>query len=114
VKSIEAIEDWLTVRGDTVPSDPLFIALDNRSYGRPISGRSIDRNVVKRLGVEVKVLSPHKVRHSTITAALEQTNGDVRKVQKFSRHRKLDTLMIYDDNRLGVQGEITDTVADLV
>jgi integrase/recombinase XerC len=115
VKSIEAIEDWLTVRGgDTVSGDPLFIALDNRSYGRPISGRSIDRNVVKRLGVEVKVLSPHKVRHSTITAALEQTNGDVRKVQKFSRHRKLDTLMIYDDNRLGVQGEITDTVADLV
>jgi integrase/recombinase XerC len=114
VKSIEAIEDWLTVRGEAVSGDPLFIALDNRSYGRPISGRSIDRNVVKRLGVEVKVLSPHKVRHSTITAALEQTNGDVRKVQKFSRHRKLDTLMIYDDNRLGVQGEITDTVADLV
>jgi integrase/recombinase XerC len=113
-KSINAIEDWLTVRGIVINSDPLFIALDNRSYGRPISGRSIDRNVVKRLGVESKVLSPHKVRHSTITAALEQTNGDVRKVQKFSRHRKLDTLMIYDDNRLGVQGEITDTVADLV
>jgi site-specific recombinase XerC len=113
-KSIDAIEDWLTVRGSSIISDPLFIALDNRSYGKPISGRSIDRNVVKCLGVESKVLSPHKVRHSTITAALEQTNGDVRKVQKFSRHRKLDTLMIYDDNRLGVQGEITDSVADLV
>jgi integrase/recombinase XerC len=70
--------------------------------------------VVKKFGVETKVLSPHKVCHSKITAALDRTNGDVRKVQKFSRHRKIDTLLIYDDNRLGVQGEITDTVADLV
>jgi integrase len=34
--------------------------------------------------------------------------GNVRKVQKLSRHRKLDTLMIYDDNRHRDQGEITD------
>jgi integrase/recombinase XerC len=114
VKSIDAIEDWLSVRGSLVGSDPLFIALDYRSYGRPLSGRSIDRNVVKKFEVEAKVLSPHKVRHSTITAALESTQGDVRKVQKFSRHVKIDTLLIYDDNRLGVQGEITDVVADLV
>jgi integrase/recombinase XerC len=108
------IEDWLSVRGSAVGADPLFIALDRRSYGQPISGRSIDRNVVKKFEVEAKVLSPHKVRHSMITAALESTQGDVRKVQKFSRHVKIDTLLIYDDNRLGVQGEITDTVADLV
>ena len=47
-------------------------------------------------------------RHSAITAALDATDGNVRKVQKLSRHRKLDTLMIYDDNRHKDQGEITD------
>ncbi len=31
----------------------------------------------------------------TITEALNQTNGDVRKVQKLSRHSNLNTLMIY-------------------
>jgi integrase/recombinase XerC len=113
-KSIQALDEWLAVRGSCSDKDPLFIALDNHGYGSRLSGRSIDRNVVKKFGVETKVLSPHKVRHSTITAALDRTNGDVRKVQKFSRHRKIDTLLIYDDNRLGVQGEITDTVADLV
>lgn len=113
-KSIQALDEWLGVRECENKSDPLFIALDNHAYGSRLSGRSIDRNVVKKFGVETKVLSPHKVRHSTITAALDRTNGDVRKVQKFSRHRKIDTLLIYDDNRLGVQGEITDTVADLV
>jgi integrase/recombinase XerC len=60
------------------------------------------------------MLSPHKVRHSTITTALDRTNGDVLWVQKFSRHRKIDTLLIHDDNRLGMQGEVTDTVAELV
>jgi integrase/recombinase XerC len=49
-----------------------------------------------------------------ITAALEATNGDVRKVQKLSRHSDLNTLMIYDDNRKNQQGEVTDLLADLV
>jgi integrase len=44
-------------------------------------------------------MSPHRIRHSAITAALDATDGNVRKVQKLSRHRQLDTLMIYDDNR---------------
>jgi integrase/recombinase XerC len=113
-KSVRALDEWLAVRGSNIATEPLFIALDNHGYGKRLSGRSIDRNVVKCLEVESKVLSPHKVRHSTITAALDRTNGDVRRVQKFSRHKKIDTLLIYDDNRLGVQGEITDTVADLV
>jgi integrase/recombinase XerC len=113
-KSIQALEEWLELRGSDNKLEPLFIALDNHAHGSRLSGRSIDRNVVKKFGVETKVLSPHKVRHSTITAALDRTNGDVRKVQKFSRHRSIDTLLIYDDNRLGIQGEITDTVADLV
>jgi integrase/recombinase XerC len=113
-KSIQALDEWLAVRGSCGDNESLFVALDNRGCKNRLTGRSIDRNVVKKFGVETKVLSPHKVRHSTITAALGLTNGDVRKVQKFSRHRKIDTLLIYDDNRLGVQGEITDTVADLV
>ncbi len=53
-------------------------------------------------------MSPHRVRHSAITAALDATDGNVRKVQKLSRHRKLDTLMIYDDNRHKDQRDITD------
>ncbi|MEG4242929.1 hypothetical protein QUA51_09510 [Microcoleus sp. Pol10_D6] len=39
---------------------------------------------------------------------LTATGGDVRTVQKLSRHRKLDTLMIYDDNRGRDQQDITE------
>jgi integrase/recombinase XerC len=62
----------------------------------------------KRLGVS---LAPHKLRHSSITEALERTGGDVRGVQKLSRHAKIDTLLLYDDARRDRQGEITDLLS---
>jgi integrase/recombinase XerC len=61
-----------------------------------------------------KTMSPHRIRHSAITAALDATNGNVRKVQKLSRHRKLDTLMIYDDNRTNLQGQVSSLLSELV
>jgi integrase/recombinase XerC len=45
---------------------------------------------------------------------LEATAGDVRKVQKLSRHANLNTLMIYDDNRINHQGEVTQLLDDLI
>jgi integrase/recombinase XerC len=52
--------------------------------------------------------------HSAITAALDATDGNVRKVQKLSRHRQLDTLMIYDDNRGSYQRDVTTLLDDMV
>jgi integrase/recombinase XerC len=49
---------------------------------------------------------PHGLRHLGITRALDLAGGDVRKVRKFSRHPKLDTLLRYDDNRLDEAGSI--------
>lgn len=115
-QSVEAILDWLQARHELDTNQPLFIALDHASYGHRLSGVSIYRMVdavAKAAGINKK-LSPHRIRHSGITAALDATGGDVRKVQKLSRHANLNTLMIYDDNRLNVQGEVSDLLADLV
>jgi len=54
-----------------------------------------------------KQISPHRIRHSAITAALDATDGDVRKIQKLNRHKNLNTLMIYDDNRGRDQQDVT-------
>ena len=59
-------------------------------------------------------MSPHRVRHSSITAALDATDGNVRKVQKLSRHKHITTLMLYDDNRLSVQKEISRLLSELL
>jgi integrase/recombinase XerC len=58
-------------------------------------------------------LTPHKLRHSSITAALDATGGDVRSVQRLSRHARIETLMIYDDARNDAQGEVTNKLAAL-
>lgn len=116
VKAITFINDWLFVIGDRSPDKPLFCTVDRATFGHRLSGNAIYnivRDTAQAAGIS-KIISPHRIRHSAITAALDATNGDARKVQKLSRHRNLNTLMIYDDNRHQHQAEITSLLADLV
>jgi integrase/recombinase XerC len=114
-RTLAALEEWLAVRGGTA-TDPLFIALDGRSRGKRLTGRSVAR-VVDWVATDAGVtkhLSPHRVRHSSITTFLDASGGDVRTAQRLSRHSRLDTLMIYDDNRKGLQAKASGVLADLV
>lgn len=111
-----AMLEWVERRGRSPDSSPLFISLDFANYGHRLTGDGL-RKIVVRLcsasGIK-KVISPHRIRHSAITAALDATDGNVRKVQKLSRHKQLDTLMIYDDNRGKDQQEVTALLDDMV
>jgi integrase/recombinase XerC len=114
-RTLAALEEWLAVRAGTA-TEPLFIALDGRSRGKRLTGRSVARVVdwtATDAGV-TKHLSPHRVRHSSITTFLDASGGDVRTAQRLSRHSRLDTLMIYDDNRKGLQAKASGVLADLV
>ena len=96
-----AIADWLIARGDVNTNLPMFTALDFHNEGHRLTADAIYKIVstaFKAVGVK-KQMSPHRVRHSAITAALDATDGNIRKVQKLSRHADPRTLMIYDDNR---------------
>jgi integrase/recombinase XerC len=57
--------------------------------------------IFPKLGIEAKTL--HGFRHFNITYLLEVTNGDVTKVQQRSRHKNVQTVMIYNDARLSKQ-----------
>jgi integrase/recombinase XerC len=108
--TVAAISNYLELRGNTSPHDPLFIAHKAGYVGHRLTTNSIYKIVKQRCeaaGIK-KVMSPHRIRHSSITTALDATNGDVRKVQKLSRHANLNTLMIYDDNRVNAQKDVTD------
>ena len=61
------------------------------------------RQAIEAAGVRAR---PHGLRHAAITEALELTGGDVRRVQRFSRHRSLQTLLRYDDNRQDLAGGV--------
>lgn len=114
--TVSALLEWLRARKCLDQAKPLFSCLDRVNYGSRLTGEAVRRIVVRYCGEAGvgKRMSPHRVRHSAITAALDATDGNVRKVQKLSRHAKLDTLMIYDDNRQQHQLEISELLADMV
>jgi integrase/recombinase XerC len=105
-----AIGAYLALHGTCEPHEPLFRNLDRRG---DVRGQRLTADglyaIVGEYGRAVGVpnLTPHKLRHSSLTLALDMTNGDVRKVQKLSRHANLKTLQIYDDAREDFQGEMS-------
>ena len=114
--TVTAIEAWLEARGEVATDKALFVSVNAGYRDGRLCTQAI-YNIVKErcqsAGIS-KAMSPHRVRHSSITAALEATGGDVRRVQKLSRHSSLNTLLIYDDNRRNHQGEVTDLLDSLV
>ncbi len=91
---------------------PLFLNFDRARKGRRLTGAGLYA-LVRKLGKSVGVETwPHGLRHTAITEALNLTQGDVRAVQRFSRHRDLQTLVVYDDNRVDLGGEVAKLVAE--
>jgi integrase/recombinase XerC len=107
--TVQALRDWLAARG--AAPGPLFVNFDPARKG---SGRlTADglHEVVRALGRRAglgRAVRPHGLRHQGITRALELTNGNLRMVQRFSRHRDANTVQIYDDNREDLAGRVAD------
>jgi integrase/recombinase XerC len=111
-----AISQWLAARDNYRADVPLFTSLDRRSNGHRLDGSTIYRLVRKfseAAGID-KVVSPHRIRHSAITAYLDASNGNIRAAQGLSHHINLNTLNRYDGNRHKYQAIATNTLADLV
>ncbi len=107
----QALQAWLEWRGDA--EGPLFHRLDpgRTEDPSPLTGRAI-WHVVLTLSVKagVKRVWPHGIRHSAITAALD-AGYDIRVVQRFSRHKSIATVVIYDDNRKDLAGQVATAMA---
>jgi integrase/recombinase XerC len=105
-----ALAAWLEARGSE--PGPLFINFDRAGKGYRLTGTAV-YHIVGRLGAKAGlVVRPHGLRHLAITTALDRTNGDVRAVAKFSRHKDLRTLRRYDDNRQDLAGKVAALVAE--
>jgi len=104
-----ALKAWLDARGPE--PGPLFVNLDRAGKGHRLTGRSVHR-IAERLGRQAGITArPHGLRHAAITEALDRTGGDVRAVQRFSRHADVRTLQVYDDARTDLAGKAASLVA---
>lgn len=110
VKAIEALIDE-----DAGKDTPIFRSGHKGYLAKPLTGDAIYKIVRSYFGdVTTKIMSPHRIRHSAITAALDSSGGNVRDVQKFSRHKNIETLLIYDDNRTNPQADISQGLASFL
>lgn len=108
-----ALTAWIAYRGDA--PGPLFRSMDNGQAARKGDGRLTGDGIyriITSLGKTAGFAArPHGLRHAAITRALDATGGDMRAVQRFSRHKDIRTLETYDDNRTDMGGDIARTVA---
>ncbi len=98
--SIAAVRDWLDHAGIEV--GPVFRAVDKggrvseKAFSRQSAAKRI-RFLARRAGI-TKKLSPHSLRHTAITLALD-AGMSLRHAQDFARHADPRTTRRYDRNR---------------
>jgi integrase/recombinase XerC len=117
-KCADAIAAYLVAAGHATDAEaPLFRNCEHRPghAGGRLTGDGLYflcRSYGRAIGLPN--LTPHQLRHAAITLALDATRGDVRRVQRLSRHADLRTLTIYDDNRTDLQGEVSALLSGLL
>ena len=92
-----AIRDYITARGASEESEPLFTSTSRNNYGERMTTRSIRaiaKNSMVEAGFNSDRLTAHSMRHTAGTLAL--LNGaSTREVQQLLRHSNINTTMIY-------------------
>lgn len=108
----EAMAVWLAIRG--YEPGPVFTSFDRSAKGSGrLTGNAVWR-IVGALGqVDGNKVRPHGLRHLAITSALD-AQIDIRKVQRFSRHKDVRVLAVYDDNRDDMGGQVATLISSLV
>lgn len=99
-----ALEDWLTVRPHDGLKDPQALFLSR--LGRRLSNQMIQYSTKRLLhesGIDTKVFSVHKLRHTAATLMYKYGHVDIRSLQTILGHASVATTQIYthvDDESL--------------
>ena len=113
---VNAIYQWLSVRGSFTKSSPLFVSLGIRNYKGRLCSRTVSQ-IVKRALVDAGFDSPrltaHSLRHTAVTLALI-AGASLQEAQQYARHRRLETTQIYAHNLDARRNRCSQLVARMV
>lgn len=104
---------YLSSRKDT--KEPLLVGSSNRSSGRLHKGSisKIIKDILVSNGYDSDRLTSHSLRHSFVTLSLLSGRTE-RETQEISRHKQLQTLMIYSHNLKKLENKCSETVMSLL
>jgi integrase/recombinase XerC len=108
-----ALQNWLTIRG-RAPGQLLKSFSKNSAKDGRLCTRGVYR-IVRNLGADIGIhLHPHMLRHSAITEAVNRSVAlglSLDQVRDFSRHKNINTLLIYRDKQTNMQPTLAAVVA---
>ena len=94
---LEAINRYLSLRGETAKGAPLFTSAANRNTGERMTTSSVSRiaaNHLEDAGVKTDRITAHSLRHTAATLNL-LNGGTVEETQQMLGHRSITTTLIY-------------------
>ncbi|MGI0061736.1 MAG: tyrosine-type recombinase/integrase, partial [Nitrosotalea sp.] len=95
-ETVLVLKDYLRV--SKIADGALFTSSSNNSRNLRLTTKSI-RNIVnpilRELGIKKSV---HGFRHYFVTKLVKAYRGDLLEVCRYTRHRSIETLQIYNDN----------------
>jgi integrase/recombinase XerC len=103
------IKAYLDVRGRR--AGYLITGTGSRAAAR-MSKSTVNRRIAHWADVAGVPFTPHGLRHTAITTALDASDGNRRVVRQFSRHKSEASLGPYDDARLQHDRRLAELVSD--
>lgn len=94
--TVKALREYMD--GSKVKDGVLFPANSNNARGKRLSVRGLREIASRPLAVCGVKKSLHGFRHYFTTTLIKACKGDIIEVSKYTRHRNLEMLQVYNDN----------------
>jgi integrase len=95
-ETIRNIKEYLKI--NKIADGALFTSRSNNSRDKRITTRAL-RGIIKAILTELKIdKTTHGFRHYFTSKLIETYKGDLLEVARYTRHKNIETLQIYNDN----------------
>lgn len=95
-ETVRALQVYLKI--NKVSDGALFVSKSNNSFNRRLTTRALRQIISQKLedlGIEKTV---HGFRHYFTTKLIQTYKGDLLEVARYTRHKSLEMLQVYNDN----------------